>query len=476
MSESATREVLDQPMHAPGYRAWMMTLLVAVYASSSLDRLIIAVLGPAIKADLRISDLQFGLLGGIAFAFLYTAFGIPVARLADRRNRIVIVSIATAVWSAMTALCGLAANFTQLLLLRIGVGLGEAGCSPPCYSLISDQYPPRMRAGAIAILGLGVPLGSMVGAFLGGWASEFISWRSAFVMAGLPGLLLAALVFFTLKEPARGMFDPVASRIGTPPTFGAVLRAIAAKPAFLHLTAAAALCIFCNLGLNLFIPTFLVRSHGLSYSQAGFYFGLVTGISAAIGTTGLGLLIARLARRDVRWYGWGPALVLVAGAPFYILGLVQTDFAAGYGLILASSCIGFAFLGPSIGATQNMMEPRMRASAAAVLLFAMHMVGGGLGPTFMGWASDLFAARAFGVGYAASCPSGLAPVDASSSIVSACNAASEEGLRYALVACALFFFWAAFHAYMATRTMARDLMPAVPQPVQTPALSQEVSP
>ncbi|MGQ3176712.1 MAG: MFS transporter, partial [Blastomonas fulva] len=138
MSKSATREVLDQPMHAPGYRAWMMTLLVAVYASSSLDRLIIAVLGPAIKADLRISDLQFGLLGGIAFAFLYTAFGIPVARLADRRNRIVIVSIATAVWSAMTALCGLAANFTQLLLLRIGVGLGEAGCSPPCYSLISD--------------------------------------------------------------------------------------------------------------------------------------------------------------------------------------------------------------------------------------------------------------------------------------------------------------------------------------------------
>jgi MFS family permease len=435
----------------------MLTLLVAIYASSSLDRLIIAALGPALKRDLLISDTQFGLLGGILFMFVYTAGGIPIARLAERFNRVWIISAALAIWSAFTALCALATSFAHLLLLRMGVGLGESGCAPTCYSLLSDQYPPRARASAVAILGLGVPIGSAAGAFLGGWASDVLSWQAAFVIAGVPGLVLALIVLLGLREPPRGTFDPAGRRSEDVPPLLEVLKRIGGKPAFMHLTMLAALAIFCNLGLNLFIPAFFVRSFGLSFSEAGAYFGLITGLAAAFGTTVLGLGIARLAKGDSRWYGWGPGLLMILGAPVYIAGLLQADFQIALLLLMISSPIGFAFLGPAVGATQNMMDPRMRASAAALFLFVMNMVGGGLGPVFTGQVSDWLASRAFAGDFAATCPGGAAPAGAGADLAAACAAAAEHGLRYALVGCALFFVWGGIHALLATRTMRRDL-------------------
>lgn len=440
------------------YRGWMMVVLVGVYASSSLDRLILATLAQALKRDLLISDLQFGLLNGVIFAALFTLGGVPIARLADRRPRVPILAAAIAMWSAMTALSALAMNFFQLALFRIGVSLGEAGCSPVTYSLLSDQYSARRRAGAVAILGLGVPVGAMLGAVLGGWASETVGWRAAFVIAGVPGLALALAVWLTLREPPRGAFDPPAVAHVAAPSFTAVLRAIWAKPAFLHLMAVAALCIFCNNALNLFIPSFFIRAHGLGQYEAGKYFGAMIGIGAAIGTGGLGLLISRIADRDPRWLGWGPAIVMLAGLPFYVIAFTVQDFGIAYPLLFVATCIGFAFLGPVVGATQNMMPPQMRASAAVVLLTAMHLVGGGLGPSFAGFASDWFAGHAFGPGYAAACPAGLAPVGASADVVQACAAASATGLRSALIVSALFFAWGALHAVLAARHLRRDLL------------------
>lgn len=465
MSLSATGQ---QPHGSTAYRGWMMALLVAVYASSSLDRLILATLAQALKRELLISDLQFGLLNGVIFAALFTLGGIPIARMADRRARVPILAAAIALWSAMTALSALAANFLQLALFRIGVSLGEAGCSPVTYSLISDQYPARRRAGAVAILGLGVPLGAMLGAVLGGWASETVGWRAAFAIAGLPGLMLALAVWLTLREPPRGSFDPPeasdAADASFAPSFADVLRHIATKPAYLHLMAVAALCIFCNTALNLFIPSFFIRAHGLSQYQAGAYFGAMIGIGAAAGTAGLGLLISRVAQRDPRWLGWGPALVMALGLPFYLIAFTTHDFAVAYPALFVATCIGFAFLGPVVGGTQNMMPPRMRASAAAVLLIAMHLVGGGLGPSFAGFVSDLAAAHWYGPGYAAACPAGLAPAGASAAVVDACGAASAHGLRIAMIASALFFAWGALHAVLAARTIRRDLIADPVQP------------
>ncbi|MGI4880165.1 MAG: spinster family MFS transporter [Janthinobacterium lividum] len=452
---------IDPPLYSRRYRIWMMILLIGVYASSSLDRLVVATLAPALKGDLHISDFQFGLLGGIVFAVLFTLAGIPIAHLADRRKRMPILAIAITFWSATTALSGLAANFGQLLLMRVGVSLGEAGCSPTSYSLISDHYPAQRRAGAVAILGLGVPLGSMSGALLGGWASEHSGWRTAFVIAGVPGFVLALLVLLTLREPPRGHFDRPGLRDVPAPPLSDVLRRIWSKSAYVHLMAAAALCIFCNNGLNLFMPSFFVRSHGLGAFEAGKYFGVLIGVAATLGTVGLGLLIGRIGRRDARWYGWAPALIMVLGVPLYVGGFLATSFAASYSMLFAATCIGFAFLGPVVGATQNMMEPRSRATAAAVLLVAMHLIGGGSGPTFVGWASDFWASHSFAGDYALSCPRGLPAAGVASALATSCRHAAADGLRDALLMCSLFFLWAAFHCVMAARTIRRDLLAAV---------------
>jgi MFS family permease len=443
---------------SPGYLRWLLGLLIAVYASSALDRLILSTLGPAIKRELLMTDLQFGLLGGIAFALLYTTMGLPIARLADRHSRVTIISIAVAFWSGMTALCGLAGSFAQLLLFRMGVSLGEAGCSPPCYSLISDHFPRERRASAIAWMGLGVPLGAMIGAFIGGAAAEHLSWRTAFFIAGLPGLLLALLVRLTLKEPARGRFDADAGRKSTEvPKFSAVLRRIVKRPAFLNLTAAASLCIFCNFGINLFLPTFFVRVHHLGMGEVGLYFGLINGVAAAAGVTGLGLVIGRLGRGDARWYGWGPGILLLAGTPFYVWAFVQPSLDLTLALLLVFSPIAYCFLGPAMGATQNMVEPRMRASAAAIFLFVMNIIGGGLGPLFMGWASDHFAAGSFLGDYVKACPAGLPPANATQAAAKACTDASAYGVKWALAACACFLFWAGIHSLLAARTIRRDM-------------------
>jgi MFS family permease len=448
--------IVDNPASAGfsrRYRVWLLALLTAVTASSALDRLVLAIFGPAIRADLHISDAQFGLLGGLAFAVLYTLMGIPVARLAERRSRVTIITVALAFWSVMTALCGFATTYTHLLLLRLGVSLGESGCSPPSYSLISDHFPPAERASAVALLGMGVPIGSLLCAVVGGLVLPHYGWQAAFVAAGLPGLLLAILVRTTLREPPRGHSDPApasAAELAVVPPLAAVLARIRSKPSFLHFMAGAALCIFCNFGINLFLPSYLVRVHGLGTGQAALYFGLITGVAAAGGTTGLGLLFGRLARKDWRWYGLGPGLALFATTPFYIMGLLANDATVSIALIFLMSAPAYAFLGPAMGATQNMMPPRMRATAAAIFLFLMNMVGGGLGPFFTGYLSDALATHAFAGPYAATC-TGNALVSAR------CAEAGAFGLRYALVFCTGLYCWAAVHFLLAARTVAQDL-------------------
>jgi predicted MFS family arabinose efflux permease len=424
----------------------MLALLVSAYACSFIDRIIVNVVGQAIIADLGLSDLQFGLLGGLAFAIFYTAFGLPVARLAERRGRVAILSISIAVWSLMTTLCGVAQNYVQLLLFRMGVGVGEAGCTPAAHSLISDHYPPERRASAMSVYFLGLPLGTLLGAFIGGWVGQTLGWRLALIWAGAPGLLLALVVWLTLREPHRGL-----AAGAPPPGLRAVLARIGGVPSLLHLGIGCTLVTMGANGINTFAPTYFVRGFGLRLSEVGLYFGVVMGVSGLVGILAGGIGSDLAARRDRRWYAWLPAIGVLLGAPLYATAYNQQAAWVALPLILLGATCLSLYIAPVFAVAQNLVEPRMRASMSAILLLAMNLIGQGLGPTVMGYASDMLAARTFGSGYREVC--GRVRDD----VAAACATASAAGLRHTLVGTSLMLPLGAVFFLRAAATLRRDL-------------------
>lgn len=434
------------------YPVWMMAALMLVSLSSFVDRVIVATLGPAIKDDLGLSDTQFGLLTGLAFALFYTAAGIPMARLADRYNRVRLLAVATTFWSIMTMLSGYAANFAQLLLLRIGVGIGESAATPSIHSMVSDRFPRHKRATALAVVTVGVSVGTLLGGFGGGWLGEHLGWRQAFLIVGAPGIVLAVVLFFTLKEQPRGRFDDPAQQIGEMPSLAAVLRTLRTKPAFFNMAFACGLVSFVNFGILLFLPIYFGRAYDMSMTQAGLLFGITTGLSNGLGTLLGGLGADWAGKRDERWYAWLPALTLMIAAPLYMIGLSLPTWQMALPVVVVAATLAFTFYGPTFGAVHNMVEPRMRATASAIIIFFQNLVGLGLGPLFVGFLSDKIAARLFEGDYATQC------VRTAAIKVTQCAAAGSTGIRYAMTACALVALWAAFHYWKAARTLRKDLM------------------
>ena len=268
-------------------------LLMLVYTFNFIDRMIIVTLGQAIKVDLQITDAQLGLLQGLAFAVFFTTLGIPLARLAERFSRVNIIAVCLALWSGMTVLCGAAANYAQLFLYRMGVGIGEAGCSPPAHSLITDLYAPGSRATAISIYSLGIPLGMMFGAMAGGWIADELGWRQAFVIVGLPGVVLAVMFKMVVKEPPRGFADGVrAEPAAATPPLGDVVRKLFGNASFVHMLAGATLITFVAYGTGTFTQPYFHRAFGLSYTQVGLIFGLIGGAA-----TGAGIILGGFAER-----------------------------------------------------------------------------------------------------------------------------------------------------------------------------------
>jgi predicted MFS family arabinose efflux permease len=434
-------------------RAWMLGLLVAAYACSFIDRIVISVVGPALIADLRLTDLQFGLLGGLAFAVFYTAFGLPVARLAERRSRTAILAVSIGLWSAMTMLCGVAQNYTQLLLFRMGVGIGEAGCTPAAHSLISDRYPPNRRASALGIYFLGVPLGTLLGAVAGGWIGEALGWRLAMIAVGAPGLLLALVIWLTLREPVRGEAEGRRQDDAAPP-LRRVIQRLVGVPSLRHLLAACTITTLAANGISTFAPAYFVRGFGLRMSEAGLFFGVIMGVAGLVGLLAGGFGADLAARRDVRWYGWLPAIGVLLSAPFYALAYSRGDAWTALPLILLAALFLSIYPGPTFAIAQNLVEPRMRASIAAILLLMMNLVGQGLGPTLMGQSSDMLASRAFEANdYRATC---VARVPAPE-MASRCAHASATGLGQTLVGVTILLPWGALHFALAARTLRRDL-------------------
>lgn len=436
-----------------GYRTWFLGLMVAIYACSFIDRIILNTIGPAIIKELRLSDLEFGLLGGMAFAVFYSAFGIPIAWVAERRSRITVVSVCIALWSVMTALCGVAQGYGQLLLFRMGVGVGEAGSGPATHSLISDLYPPKKRASALAIYSVGVPLGIMFGAIAGGWIAQTFSWRTALVVVGLPGLALALLARLTLKEPPRGRLEPTAVP-GAAPPLRAVLGRLFSRPTFINLCAG---CILTNLttsGINTFAATFLARSFHLGLATVGLMYGLISGGAGLAGYLLGGFGSDQGARRDVRWYVLLPAFGSITALPIFLVALSRDSAAVSGVLLFVAILLSQIYFAPTFGVVQNLVEPRMRASAAAFVLLLMNIFGQGLGPTLIGFLSDTFAKRLFVQGdYVAICRAHGAHAAASA----ACGHASATGLTWAMMAFCVFLAWGSLHYVLASRTIARDL-------------------
>jgi MFS family permease len=432
-------------------------MLTLAYGFSFLDRTIVLTLSEALKKEMHLTDRQLGFLGGTTFAVFYGLLAIPIARVAERRSRVSILVGCLVIWSLMTALCGLAQTFVQLVLARIGVGTGEAGGQPTSHSLISDLFPVRQRATATALFQLGVPAGILTGAIAGGWVTQNISWRAAFVAVGMPGLLLAVLIKFTVREPKRGGMDAHDmlrvsnnSAFHEPPSIMAVFRCLGATPVFVHIILAAVLAAIAGNGINQFLHSFFLRNYGLGYAKGAMVFGVVLSVSMGVGTL-LGGIACDRAGGKRRWMQPViPAVGLAIGGPLAALGFGQPDWTSAALIILVSGILTSTYFAPIYSITHSLLEPRMRATGAAILTVGLGLISLGLGPVLAGAASDFFAATRYAGNFAIDCKAGVV-----AALPTACNQAVAQGLTNALMAGSLIYLWAAAHFALAARAMAK---------------------
>ena len=447
------------------YRSTILALLMLVYTFNFIDRMIIVTLGQAIKVDLQITDAQLGLLQGLAFAVFFTTLGIPLARLAERSSRVNLIAVCLALWSGMTVLCGAAANYTQLFLCRMGVGVGEAGCSPPAHSLITDLYGASSRATALSIYSLGIPLGMMFGAMAGGWIADELGWRQAFVIVGLPGVVLAVLFKMVVKEPRRGREDGVRpeTAVATPP-LGDVVRQLFSNASFVHMLAGATVITFVAYGTGTFTQPYFNRAFGLSYTQVGLIFGLIGGAAAAAGTVLGGVASDWAGKRAMRWYALIPGFSVLLAAPGYVLAYTRESPQLAVACMVLPMLLHYVYLGPTLGVMHNLVGPRMRATATALFIFIVNFIGLGAGPYVTGRLNDYFAEREFlralGGSFVQLCPGGIAPAGSDDALVLECARSGVLGTRAGIVIVSAVLVWAALHYFLAARTLRRDLVAA----------------
>ncbi|QHL90199.1 MFS transporter [Sphingomonas changnyeongensis] len=372
-------------------RGLTLGLLTLTYFFSYMDRQILAILMEPIRRDLDLTDLQLGLVAGFAFALFYATLGIPVARLADRGNRRNIVAVSLAVWSLFTALCGLAQNYAQLLAARIGVGIGEAGSSPPSHSMIADLYPPDRRAGAMAIYASGVVLGGGFGTILGGWLAHQYGWRTAIMAVGLPGLALAVIVRLLVVEPRRGLSEPARITSTTQPPLGEGFTTIWANPAARHLVMGVTLTSLVGYALTSFGLTYYIRSYNLDTATVGLVLGPLVAIVGTISGVGGGMIADRWARKAGQHVqSWLVAILKTAAMPFMALVYLAPSFPVAVAAQAVSVLLQSSYLGPSFALIQGLAPIRLRAMWAAITLLVINLIGLGLGPAVTGALSDLY--------------------------------------------------------------------------------------
>jgi len=424
------QEQTVEPLFKPWYNKYVLGVLFLGYVINAMDRSVLGVLLESIKAEFHASDAQLGLLGGIAFALFYATMGIPIAALADRYSRVNVLSICVAMWSIMTALCGAATNFYMLLAARVGTAVGEAGGSPPSHSLIADYFPVKDRATALSIYALAIPIGGFLGSTSGGWFDQWFGWRAAFILVGLPGVLVALLVKLTVKEPPRGYADKASAAVvnADAPSIPEAIKYLWQRKAFRHLTIAAGAHAFVWYGGSTWNSPFFIRSHDLSRGEAGTLVGtfLLIGI---IGTFLGGYLSDKLsvAKNDRRWYMWVPGIACVAMVPVQVVSYLAPNLYVVCASFSVMVILASMFFGPSFAVTQAVATLRIRAIAISILLFMQTLIGMGLGPWITGVISD-YLQPSYG----------------------------DHSLRYAMVIVGLVNIWAAVHYYLGSRSLRED--------------------
>lgn len=424
----------QQAYEKKSYRYYALAVLTLVYIFNFIDRQVIVILSEYIIEDLDLSLTQYGMLSGIAFAAIYCFFGIPIARVADKGNRRNVIAVSLTIWSVFTALCGSAQNFWQLFAARFGVGIGEAGGSPPAHSMVSDIFPVSERGTALSIYSLGVYGGILIGYVGGAYLVQWFDWRVAFIVVGLPGILLAILLRLTVKEPPRG-FSVAKTKNDSEEiaetTFMEVLALLWSRKAFRHLALACALHAFVTYGVGNFMVIFLSRVHEMPNLEIGKMYGLVAGIGGLAGTFAGGWLADRFSNKtgNQNWYIWVAMFSTLAAIPFALVTFLVMDTGQTATLSWALPVFfGGFYLAPCIAMTHGMVGLRMRALSSAVLFFFLNLIGLGLGPILTGLVADLMI-PAYGT----------------------------DGIRYAMSLTVLVNLWCAYHYYMCTKTLKHSL-------------------
>ncbi|WP_337186329.1 MFS transporter [Phenylobacterium sp.] len=474
---TATDTTRDDEGHIHGYgsrryRSWVLGVLLFIFILNFVDRTLLSVVAPQMKPELGISDTAFGLLTGFGFALLFTVVGIPLAQLAETRHRVWIMSICLAIWSLMTALCGLAADVTIgsitigafwiLLACRVGVGVGEAGCVPQSNSIIADYFPPHARSTALGFFGMGVTLGTMLANVIGGPITDAFGWRWAFLILGLPGVLVAVGLKLTVREPPRGYTDPPGTPRRERVRMADGLREIASRRSFYTMTAAATVAAFCGYGLSTFQSLFVSRSFGMTAGEAALAINVPVALAAAAGTFATGWLAEKLRRRSVTAIAWLPGLGLLICVPFYIVAF-STDH---IGICLAGLVVGgavkYGYVAAQYTISQGVVSAQTRALATAVMMFVINLIGYGLGPLFIGGLSDvIFAWQVSDMGAAsltrAACE-GAARSGLDAAMTQVCAVAHPQSLQRAMLVTASIYALSGVLFLMTARTLKSDLV------------------
>lgn len=476
---------------SPAYRWYVLLTLTLIYTLNFIDRALLGVLAQPVITTFGLTDTEFGFLAGPPFALFYAVMGIPIAMAADRYNRVAIVALCIAIWSLMTALCGLATGFMFLLFARIGVAIGEAGSNPPSNSLIADYFSPAKRPKALSIYSMGVMAGSALAFLIGGplgqlpdervlaildffglggipqalaWGEGY-GWRFAFLALGVPGVVYAIVVLLTVREPPRGGTDPAGTPMPERTGIGATLSLLATKPSYWYTTLAGALVAMVGYGYGAFQAPMMQRLHGLSPAEFALGYGVPLSVAGAFGTIAAGFLTEHLMRRSIRWVALLPTVMLALATPLFLLAFSEIDenLSLAFVLWLLATMLQYGFLGAQYTIGQGVVPQSSRASAIAILLFIIALIGNGIGPQLIGYLSDLFIAlglEARGLGavlQVTDCnPRAAAALTDLQRTV--CAAAYAEGLRSSMMVTSLILLISSACFWMSSRTVERDLL------------------
>lgn len=409
-----------------GLKAYTVGLLTLIYTANYVDRQIVAILLQSIKTDMDLTDTQLGMLTGLAFGIFYATLGIPIAYLADRISRKKIIIASLSLFSIMTFACGLAQNYAQLLLARIGVGIGEAGTNPPSHAMIADMYGPSERATPLAVFALGINLGLFAAFIGGGWVNDNYGWRTAIQVVALPGLVLAVIAWFTMREPPRGMSDNQTD--GEAPPMKETFQFMWRTKSIRHLIIGSTLIITVGYGAVAWLPSFFIRVHDMTATQVGGVLAILIGIGGSIGTAFGGIVADRLGKRDVRWNLWLVASLGIFAAPFSFMSYMSDTAQGAIAWIVIPTLMGALYFGPTLAMLHTLVKPEMRSLASAIMLFINNIIGLGIGPLSVGIISDRLTPD-YGV----------------------------WGLAYALASLLIIGIWGHCHYFIAARTLKQDI-------------------